>query len=78
MCALPPVKKRNPNRRHLKRPSSDQNPDAMGTKLLQLLTCALLFAGGAALLLWGYPMGGITAVALAAVLGLISLSTPTR
>jgi hypothetical protein len=45
---------------------------------MQLLACALLCAGGAALLGEGYLMGGGTAIAVAALLALMTLGRPNR
>ena len=45
----------------------------MNSRRMQLLACALLCAGGAALVAAGYLMGGITAIGVAALLALAML-----
>jgi hypothetical protein len=50
----------------------------MGPKRMQLLTCVLLCMGGAGLLASGHVMGGGTAIGVGALLGLITLGTPSR
>ena len=48
----------------------------MGSKVTQLLTCAALVAGGAALLVAGYALGGAAAIGLGAVLAFWSRRPP--
>jgi hypothetical protein len=50
----------------------------MGPKRMQLLTCALLAAGGAGLMALGYFMGGIAAVGVGGVLAVVTLGKPSR
>jgi hypothetical protein len=50
----------------------------MGSKVSQLLTCALLFVGGVALLASGYVLGGITSIGVGAVLVLLTVGRRNR
>jgi len=50
----------------------------MGPKTTQLLTCALLCIGGGALLSQGYALGGSVAIAVGAVLAVLTLSRRNR
>jgi len=45
---------------------------------MQLLTCALLCVGGGALLSVGYVLGGSAAIAIGAVLALLTLGRRNR
>jgi hypothetical protein len=45
---------------------------------MQLLTCALLCVGGGALLTEGYALGGSAAIAVGAVLALLTLGRRKR
>ena len=51
---------------------------AMGPKSTQLLTCALLCVGGWALLSEDYVLGGLAAIAVGALLMLLTLGRPNR
>jgi len=50
----------------------------MGPMRMQLVTCALLGAGGAGLLAQGYFLGGGAAIGLAVVLIVMALRRPGR
>jgi len=50
----------------------------MGPKSTQLLTCALLCVGGGALLSEDYVLGGMAAIAVGALLMLLTLGQRNR
>jgi len=62
----------------LKACATHQHPGPMGSKVSQLLTCALLCIGGVALLASGYVLGGITAIGVGAVLALLTVGRRNR
>jgi len=71
------VKTEIPAARGRRRPGTAQDR-AMSPTRMQLIACALLCAGGTALMVAGYFMGGGVAIAVGAVLALLTFGRRNR